>query len=279
MVIVRLPLAKSPQKSHLVAFERGTFELDADEDLAPLIALHGEVRGEREAISHRVEHYLLTGAEILEGPDEWAGRHIPIIPVIGDEIRLETKCVRKSLIRAARDGQQLYNYWRSAAAEMIAMAPTSKWLVTATQIGEYKSQWDKANVSPTPYIMYKPDGQVPEGKPQRVAPADPPSAMWHEAALINDDLKAAMGIYDASLGAKGNETSGVAIARRQQEGDVANFHFADNLNRSLEHAGRVMLDLIPRIYDSERQVRLMGEDDKHTYQPINTMVDGRSTAE
>ena len=134
---------KVPQKRRLVAFEDGSsFELSPDEDVSPLEAVHGPVRGEREAVSHRVEHYLLTGAEVLEGPNEWAGRHIPIIPVIGDEIRLETECVRKSLIRAARDGQQLYNYWRSAAAEMIAMAPKSKWLLTAKHIAEYKNQWD-----------------------------------------------------------------------------------------------------------------------------------------
>ena len=132
----------------------------------------------------------------------------------------------RSLIRGARDGQQLYNYWRSAAAELIALAPKSKWLVTAKQIAQYKTQWDKSNLSPKPYLMYEPDERVSTAAPSRVAPPEPPAAMWHEAALVNDDLKAATGIYDASLGAKGNETSGVAIARRQQEGDVSNYHFS-----------------------------------------------------
>ena len=231
-------------------FEDGsTFDMSGlpEEDIAVLEAQHGPVKGEREAVGHKVVQYLMTGAEILEGPNEWAGKYIPIIPVVGHEIHLENKCVRKSLIRGARDGQQLYNYWRSAAAELIALAPKSKWLVTAKQIAQYKTQWDKSNLSPKPYLMYEPDERVLTGAPSRVAPPEPPSAMWHEAALVNDDLKAATGIYDASLGAKGNETSGVAIARRQQEGDVSNYHFSDNLQLSLEHAGRVMLDLIPRI--------------------------------
>jgi Phage P22-like portal protein len=244
------------------------------EDLAALEAERGKVTNEREAVSHKVVQYLLTGAEILEGPNDWAGKHLPIIPVVGDEIFLETKCVRKSLIRGARDGQQLYNYWRSAAAELIALAPKSKWLVTAKQIAQYKPQWDKSNLSPKPYLMFEPDERVSEGKPSRVSPPEPPSAMWQEAALVNDDLKAATGIYDASLGAKGNETSGVAIARRQQEGDVSNYHFSDNLQRSLEHAGRVMLDLIPKIYDSERVIRITGDDDSHTFEPINSTVMG-----
>ena len=134
-----------------MAFEDGsTFDLtDApDEDIASLEAQHGPVKGEREAVGHKVVQYLMTGDEILEGPNDWAGKHIPIIPVVGDEIHLETKCVRKSLIRGARDGQQLYNYWRSAAAELIALAPKSKWLVTAKQIAQYKTQWDKSNSQP-----------------------------------------------------------------------------------------------------------------------------------
>jgi hypothetical protein len=264
---------KTPAKRRLAALEDGsTYDITdmSEEELALMPAIVKE----REVDGHKVEQFLITGAEVLEGPNDWAGKHIPIVPVIGDEIHLETSCVRKSLIRGARDGQQLYNYWRSAAAELIALAPKSKWLVTTKQIAEFKNQWDTANVSPTPYIQYKPDSEVPEGKPQRIAPPEPPTAIWQEAALIIDDLKAATGIYDASLGAKGNETSGVAIARRQQEGDVSNFHFSDNLTRSLEHAGRVMLDLIPRVYDTERQVRLMGDDEAHSYQTINQMFMG-----
>ena len=173
-----------------------------DEDIAELEAQHGPVKGEREASGHKIKHYLMTGDEILEEGD-WAGKHIPIIPIVGPEIHLENKCIRKSLIRGARDGQQLYNYWRRAAAELIALAPKSKWLVTAKQIAQYKSQWDKSNLSPKPYLMYEPDERVSEGKPSRVAPPDAPAAMWREAELVVDDLKSATGIYDASLRREG----------------------------------------------------------------------------
>lgn len=228
----------------------------------------GEPLHSREATTYKVEQSLITGAEVLDGPNEWAGKHIPVIPIIGSEVHLETKTVRMGLIRPARDPQQLYNYWRSAAAELIALAPKAKWLATAKQIASRLKEWANAHISPQAYLQYDSDPSA-SGPPQLVPPPQPPEAMWREAALVVDDMKSAVGIYDAALGAKSNETSGVAIARRQQEGDVSTYHFADNLSRSLEHAGKVMLDLIPHIYDTQRIVRLMGEDEEYRYEPVN----------
>ena len=68
------------------------------------------------------------------------------------------------------------------------------------------------------------------------------------------------GIYQAALGQQGNETSGKGILARQQQSHGANFHFVDNLSRALRHAGRIIVDLIPHIYDTERTMRIIGED-------------------
>jgi hypothetical protein len=272
-VLVAEYWCKKTTKQRLVAFESGaTLEVADDEERALLEATHGPATGERMEGVARIEQYLITGSEVLSGPNAWSGKFIPIIPVIGDEINLETKTVRKSLIRAARDAQQLYNYWRSAAAELIALAPKAKWLATAKQIGARKAEWDTAHTDPKPYLIYNSDGQM--GPPQLVPPPAPPAAIWKEAALVVDDMKAATGIYEASLGAKGNETSGTAIARRQAESDVSNYHFKNNLERSLVHAGKVMLDLIPKIYDTQRSVRVLGDNDVHSYEAINETIPG-----
>ena len=47
---------------------------------------------------------------------------------------------------------------------------------------------------------------------------------------------------------------------RQREGDVSTFHFIDNLSRAIRHGGRILLDLIPKVYSTERIVRVLGED-------------------
>lgn len=235
---------------------------------------------ERTFTAHRVEMYLCSGTAVLSGPHEWPGKHIPLVPVIGAEIPLDQKVYRYGLIRFARDPQQLYNYYRTGTAEMIALAPKSPYLVTTTMIGDenIKRIWDTANTKNRPYLPYKPDKDMPGG-PKREHPPEMPSALMQEATIAAEDMKATTGIFDAGLGARSNETSGRAIIARQREGDVANYHFIDNLDRSLQHCGRILVDLIPKVYDNERVIRIMGEDDSEEFELINKTimtVDGMS---
>lgn len=262
---------KKKVKRRIVAFEDGSTRDVTDLSEFEMAQLPPVV-GEREVDGYKVEQRLMNGQEWLSERNEWAGKYIPIIPIIGTEVHLDRKTVRMGLIRGARDAQQLYNYWRSAAAELIALAPKAKWLATAKQIASRITEWAKAHLSPEPYLLYEVDDKVPGGKPELVPPPQPPAAIWQEATLVIDDMKAATGQYDAALGAKSNETSGVAIARRQQEGDIANYHFSDNFEHGLEHTGRVLIDLIPKIYDTQRTIRIMGEDDEQDFIPINTPV-------
>jgi hypothetical protein len=224
--------------------------------------------------THKVEMYLVSGAEILSGPHDWPGRYIPIVPVIGDEIPLEKLRYRFGMVRFARDSQQLYNFYRTASAESIALAPKAPYLVTPDMIGPYKGMWDTANLKNRPYLLYKPDPGAPGAAPKREHPPETPVALINETERASEDMKATTGIYDAALGAKSNETSGVAIARRQMEGDVSNYHYSDNLERALHYAGRILIDLIPHIYDSQRIVRIMGDDDEEEFVPINHVMYG-----
>jgi hypothetical protein len=226
----------------------------------------------READSFKVEMFIVSGLDVLDGPFEWAGKIIPIVPVIGAEIPLEEKTYRHGIVRFARDPAQLYNFYATATAEAIALAPKAPWLVTATQIGPYKGMWDTANVGNKPYLIYDPDPNAPGMAPKREHPPEVPVALMQERSNAAEDMKRVTGIYDASLGARSNEVSGIAIRQRQLEGDVANYHYADNLQRSLEHCGRILIDLIPKVYDNERVVRLMGEDGSEEPVRINVVA-------
>ncbi|MFZ1109469.1 MAG: portal protein [Rhodomicrobium sp.] len=229
---------------------------------------------ERKVKSHKVERYLLSGEEVLEGPNEWPGRYIPIFPVIGSETALETKTIRNGLIRFARDPQQLYNFWRSAAAEAIALAPRAPFLATPAMIAKFKGQWDTQNTVTRPYLLYEPDPDAPDARPVREPPPDIPAALIQEAAIAADEMKATTGIYDASLGAQSNEISGVAIVARTSQGDTSALHYQDNLMATLNHLGAALIDLAPKIYDSERTVRIMREDESHEPVRINVPVMG-----
>jgi len=225
----------------------------------------------RKVKSHKVKHYLCTADDVLEGPNEWAGKHIPIVPLMGQEVPLEKFRYRYGLVRFARDAQQLYNYYRTAAAEWVNLAPKAPFLVTEKQIGEYKRLWDDHHLSPRPYLVYEHDPEVPNG-PRRESPPALPAALMQEAQVAVEDLKATTGIHDASLGQQSNERTGKAILARQKEGDTANFHYIDNFERGLEHCGRILIDLIPKIYDNDRVIRIMGDLEKEEVVPINRVM-------
>ena len=246
----------------------GRIKRGHDENLASQIIASRKVK------SHKVEHYLLSGEEVLEGPNEWPGRHIPIFPVIGSETALESKIIRSGLIRFSRDPQQLYNFWRSAAAEAIALAPRAPFLATPAMIAKFKGQWDTQNTVSRPYLLYEADPDAPGGRPMREPPPDIPAALVQESALASDEMKATTGIYDAALGARSNEISGVAIRARESQGGVSALHYQDNLMATLHHLGEALIELAPKIYDSERTIRIMREDESHEPVRINVPVMG-----
>ena len=219
------------------------------------ITLHKERKTMHRHVKQRV-----MGADILSEED-WAGKYIPIVPVFGDEVFYQGKRYLKSLIRDAKDAQMMLNFWRTASTELVALAPKAPFV---GPVGAFKTdakKWATANVKSWPFMEY--DGQM---MPQRQAFAGVPAGALQEALNASDDMKSIIGIYDASLGARSNETSGKAIMARQREGDVSTFHFIDNLAKSIAHGGRILVDLIPKIYDTQRVVRTLGIDG--TTEPI-----------
>ena len=226
------------------------------------------IASERETKYHKVTQYILSGSEVLE-TNEWAGKYIPIIPVYGDETWVDGKRIFKSLHRDAQDAQRQYNYWRTTATELIALAPKVPFIGPKGAFNSDADRWASANTESHAYLEY--DGVTP---PQR-QPLDMGGAAssMQQALAASDDMKSIIGIYDASLGARSNETSGRAILARQREGDVSTFNFIDNLTRAIRYAGLVIGDLIPKIYDKERMVRIISEDGSNKEVRINTEFD------
>ena len=221
------------------------------------------VVGERDTKTNKVKQKIISGAEVLE-ENEWAGKYIPIVPVYGDEVMVEGKRHWISLTRWAKDPQQMFNYWRTASTELVALAPKAPYLGPKGAFNTDANKWATANNVSYPYIEY--DGAV---MPQRQPFAGPPAGALQEALNASDDMKSTMGIYDAALGARSNETSGRAILQRQRESDTATFNYIDNLSRAIRHAGRVMVDLIPKVYNAPRIIRVIHEDGSNESVPIN----------
>ena len=220
------------------------------------------VMAARTAEVPRVRWSVITCYEVLS-EREWPGQWIPIIPVLGEEWSLDNKTQLTGMVRNAKDPQRMLNYWESAKTETIALAPRVPFIAAEGQLENHEAEWKQANIKNFSVLQYKVrevGGQlVPAPQRQTYEPPIQAISMAQMGAI--DNLKAATGIYDASLGNRSNETSGIAIRQRQSEGDTANFHYIDNLATSITHETRQLIDLIPKIYDRPGRVaRIIGED-------------------
>jgi hypothetical protein len=274
---------KKPQKRVLVRTHDGkTLDVTDDDDpdqtgaltSAQKIALAkamGDTIEYRD--SYKVCRYLITAMEVLEGPEEWPGMYIPIIPVVGEETKIGRKVVRKGIVRDAKPVQQMYNYGRSTQTEVFTLQPKAPFMVTEINVAKYQDVWNTANRKNWPYLPYEPDGKNGGVAPQRVAPPVASQGVNEAVALANEDMRRVIGIYNASLGDKSNETSGVAIRARQHEGDTGTYLYIDNFARAIRHTGKILVDLIPHIYDTQRTIRIMGEDGAIDIMQINQETD------
>jgi len=213
-----------------------------------------------------------NGYEILQ-EQEWAGKYIPVIRVVGNEFEVDGRIFVSGLVRNAKDAQRMYNYWVSQEAEMLALAPKAPFIGYGGQFEGYEQQWKTANTTNWPYLEVNPD--VTDGMgatlplPQRAPPPLAQTGLIQAKMGASDDIKSTTGQYDSSLGATSNERSGKAILARERQGDVGTFHYGDNLTKAIRFATRQLIDLIPKIYDTERIARIVGIDGEVSMVKIN----------
>lgn len=227
-----------------------------------------QVLKQRDVLCHRIMMCIASGDAVLEGPTEWGGKEFPFIMVYGENMILDGKRVWFGLPRFAKDAQRAYNFSRTSAIESVALAPQAKWWATAEQAAGHTDKWADAHKQNFPFMLYNADAKSP-GPPVRMGGADVPAAIVQEMQIASDDIKAVTGIYDASLGQRSNEQSGRAIIARQQQGEIATFNYMDNLAKGIRRTWEILIDLIPRYYDTERSVRILGQDGAAKYAKVN----------
>jgi hypothetical protein len=228
-----------------------------------LKAVYGTPKKSRDAEIKKIKWCKINGYEILE-EQEWAGSYIPVVRVIGNEYEVEGRIYISGLVRNAKDAQRMYNYWTSQEAEMLALAPKAPFIGYGGQFEGYETQWKTANTQNWPYLEVNPDVTDGQGAvlplPQRALPPMAQTGLIQAKMGASEDIKSATGQYNASLGQTSNERSGKAILARQREGDVGTYHYQDNLARAVRYVGRQLVDLIPKIYDTQRIARIIGLD-------------------
>lgn len=232
----------------------------------------------RKVKTHKVFWRKITGLDVLEGPVEIPCSTIPVVPVWGKSLVIKKKIIFRSIIRHSKDAQRMANYWDSAATEAVALAPKAPFIGSEGHVEGYENQWETANTVNRSLLTYVPQFQGDPG-PRREQPASVPAAEITLGMNSSEKIKATLGMYDASLGAMGNETSGRAIVARQRQGDRGSFAFIDNLTKAIRRVGKIMVEMIPQIYDTERVVRLKFSDETEDFVKLNEQILDEQTNE
>ncbi|MCW5141067.1 portal protein [Burkholderia cenocepacia] len=212
----------------------------------------------------RITWYKIAGHTRLQ-ETQWLGIYIPIVRLPGEERVIDGKVERKGHTRPLKDAQRMYNYWTSSATEHIALQSKIPWVGPARAFKGYEDYWkvaNRANLAYLPFNDVAEDGATPVAPPQRPQPPQAAQAYITGMQTAAEEMKMVSGQYDATMGAKGNETSGYAINQRQRQGDRATYHYIDQLANAIRYTGKILIDLIPKVYDRARVIRILGEDGK-----------------
>jgi len=265
-VIVAEHYYKVDEKATLYAVqdEEGNTQVTLEK---PLFGFN--VVNQRETTVTKIKMCMISGAGVLEESD-WAGKYLPIVGVNGKEDLVDGKRTLRGLVRFAKDPQRMYNYWRTIDTEQKALAPKAPVLVTAKQIEGFEQHWQDSLTSNMPYLMINDVPSAPA--PNRINAGIIDKGANEAALMCVDEMKSTTGIFSASLGEQDNEKSGRAILAQQRKGDTANFAYIDNIARAIKWTGKIIIDLIPKIYDAARVVSVMGSDGSKKLERINQVV-------
>lgn len=267
---------KEPYTKKIVLLSTGE-SVDAKELLDAQLDPSISIIKEREVKCLRVKMCIASGDAILEGPTEWAGEEIPLVRIFGEYVLVDGKPSWFGIVRFAKDAQRSYNAARTAISELISQTPQGKWVGSFENFRGIEKEVAEAHEKNFPFLAFKEskNGVVP----QWMGGAQVPTGLANEAMLASDEIKSIIGIFDASLGARSNESSGRAIQARQAQGDIATFNYQDNMSKGIRRTYELLIDLIPKIYDTQRIVRIIGKDEGEKFVEINAKTQDAMTGE
>jgi hypothetical protein len=233
----------------------------------------------READIIKIKHYKLTASGFLNKNgakgEDFPGKYIPIVLITGKRTNVEGKRYISGLVRNAKDPARNINYWWTSAAERIALEPKAPWLGTAKQFEGYEEDYAQANTKNYSMLKYKMDvdSGIPAPPPMRQGPGQIPTALFTQLQTSLALFDSAIGMHSSDLGGAGPERTGAAVNARQKPGDIRTFSYIDNLARGIAHGAKIKNEIIPELYDTQRDVRLRGVDNSETWVPINTTAE------
>jgi hypothetical protein len=263
----------------LIPGPNGNVSVDSTSDEAAALAAAGvKPLKTRSVRCYKIKMCIASGDAILEEAD-WAGSEFPFVMVYGEYKVIDGKVSWWGLHRFAKDAQRSYNVSRTAIDETIALAPQAKWWATAEQAKGLTDKWAQAHKQNLPWLPYNADPATGGAPPQRMPGADVPVALLQQAVVAAQDLRDVTGLHEASFGEESGEKSGIALQRKQSQASLVTYNFPDNIAKGVRRTWEILIDLIPHIYDSERELRVIGADGAEDYAKVNQIVQDPRTGQ
>ncbi len=268
---------REPITKEIILMSDGkTYDAEDVDPLMEQLAEQGiEEQDRRKVQSHKVIWCKISQGDILEEEIEFPTTTIPVVPVMGREIDFRGKRVLKGLIDDGIDAQIALNRMRSSAIERIDASPLAPFIASDKAIEGYENMWADANTVRYSTLVYRKG----EERPTREQGSTIPTAELQVTSVLDNDMKASIGMFNASLGETSNEISGKAIKARQQESDVGTYEFIDNYENAIRRVGLLVTEMIPKVYDTERILRIRGADGMTDTIEINKVIQDPNTGD
>lgn len=232
-----------------------------------------EIIKTRRSRDYKIMCYKAIYGQIVE-KYKWPSKYFPIIFCPGDVHNIEGEERTISFVRFVRDAQRFLNYTGSEIAQAIKNSRREQFLVTPDNIsGEGLIDIWRNPSNQQGALVAVPD-KITKQMPIKLPPSEIPQTLLQQYQRAESDIQSVLGYYEANRGAQGQELSGVALRERQRTGNMGVAVFFDNLNRAIEQTGRVILSLLPEIYDTERRISLQAPNGENQDVFINRKIAG-----
>lgn len=213
------------------------------------------------------DQFLIMADKVLARVEDYPGEYLPIMFLTGEETVVEESRTFSGVVRTVRDMQILHNLTQSRMADWIARSAQPQWMGTVEQLGDFVEQWRQSNETGDPVLMYN---ETSSGtRPQRLDPLPPPTGLLETGARTDEDIRMTIGIRDPLADIPASQ-SGKAIQLQVAQGNIGTFEFADRLNELVKYEWKVLVDLIPKIFDYPHIREVMGLDGKVSTVGLNT---------
>lgn len=261
-------------KATLVALSNGQTmwadDLEKRDGMADAMVMQGiSILGERESFRSTVKWCKQTAVEILE-EKVLPGRWIPVVPVYWTDVQVDSRRIKRGLVYDGIDPARMVNFWNTSITEYLALAPKAKWLVPEGTDEGHENEFNRANLSPSPVLRYKPtDVMGQPAKPERIAPEPPPAGLIEATFMATQNLSRVMGVFDPAVRGGAQHKSDKTLNAERGQSEMTNFDGYDNLTRSIKHVWRIILSWVPEVYDTQRVLRIIGEDGREEMVTLN----------